>query len=263
MTAPRFRAETLTAIDAGRDALRLALRDARASAVTAKQGRDIVTTADVAAEDAIRAALSAAHPFPVIGEERGGEPPGDGSPYWLVDPICGTRNYASGTPLWCVNLALVEDGAVTIGVVGDPSTGEILVAERGRGAWALEDGGRRGLTTTADSRTIVVEEGKSSGAVRERAARFMAEAVLADLWDFRSLGTTLSLAYLAAGRISAYVVLYVTPIHVSAGTLLVTEAGGLVNDIDGSPWDLTSDTLVASAGPAVHDALLQLAKSTV
>jgi myo-inositol-1(or 4)-monophosphatase len=263
MTARRFRAETLIAIDAVRDALRLALQDARAFAVTAKQGRDIVTTADLAAEDAIRAALSAAHPFPVIGEERGGEAPPDGSPYWLVDPICGTRNYASGTPLWCVNLALVEDAAVTIGVVGDPSTGEVLVAERGRGAWALEDGGQRRLTTTDASRTIVVEEGKSSGAVRQRAARFMAEAVRADRWDFRSLGTTLSLAYLAAGRISAYVVLYVTPIHVAAGTLLVTEAGGLVTDIDGSPWDLTSDTLVASAGTAVHAGLMQLAKASL
>ena len=78
-----------------------------------------MTTADVAVEDAIRAAVDAAHGLPVVGEERGGETPADGSPYWLVDPICGTRNYASGTTLWCVNLVLVEDGAVTIGVVGD------------------------------------------------------------------------------------------------------------------------------------------------
>jgi len=259
---PQFRPETRTAIAAVEVALRLAQNDAQAAKVTSKAGRDVVTTADVAAEDAIRAALTAAHRLPVIGEERGGEMPPDGSPCWLVDPICGTRNYASGTTLWCVNLALVEGGAVTIGVVGDPSTGELLVAERGGGAWAIKDATPRGLATTADSRTIVVEEGKSSGAVREHAARFMAEAVRADLWDFRSLGTTLSLAYLAAGRISAYVVLYVTPVHVAAGTLLVTEAGGLVTDIEGAAWALGSDTLIAAADPPVAADLLRIARST-
>jgi myo-inositol-1(or 4)-monophosphatase len=205
MISPEFRPETLTAIAAVEAALRLAQRDASAPKVTSKAGRDVVTAADVAVEDAIRAAIDAAHGLPVVGEERGGETPADGSPYWLVDPICGTRNYASGTTLWCVNLALVEDGAVSIGVVGDPSTGDVLVAERGRGAWALTHREPRRLATTVESRTLVVEEGRSTGAVRDRAARFMADAVRADRWDFRSLGTTLSLAYLAAGRISAYV----------------------------------------------------------
>jgi myo-inositol-1(or 4)-monophosphatase len=259
---PQFRPETRTAIAAVEAALRLAQNDAQAAKVTSKAGRDVVTTADVAAEDAIRATLTAAHGLPVIGEERGGEAPADGSPYWLVDPICGTRNYASGTTLWCVNLALVEGGAVTAGVVGDPSTGEVLVAERGSGAWALKHGAPRRLATAADSRTIVVEEGKSSGAVREHAARFMAEAVRADRWDFRSLGTTLSLAYLAAGRISGYVVLYVTPVHVAAGTLLVTEAGGLITDIEGAVWGLGSDTLIAAADPAVAADLLRIADAT-
>lgn len=231
--------------------------------VAAKEGRDIVTTADVAAEDSIRAALTAAHGLPVVGEERGGDAPGDGSPYWLVDPICGTRNYASGTPLWCVNLALVEDAAVSIAVVGDPSTGELLVAERGRGARALTDAGQQRLVTSAENRTVIVEEGKSKGAVREHAARFMAEVVRVDRWDFRSLGTTLSLAYLAAGRISAYVVLYVSsPLHAAAGTLLTTEAGGTVTDITGEPWTLTSTNVLAAADASVHAELLALAKST-
>ena len=90
----------------------------------------------------------------------------------------------------------------------------------------------------------------------------MAEAVRADRWDFRSLGTTLSLAYLAAGRISAYVVLFVTPVHVAAGTLLVTEAGGLVTGIDGEAWGLGSDTLLAAASTSAHAELLQIATAT-
>jgi myo-inositol-1(or 4)-monophosphatase len=263
MAQPDLRPETLTAVDAVSVAMNLALAAANAPDVTAKDGRDIVTTADVAAEDSIRATLTGAHGLPVVGEERGGNAPVDGSPYWLVDPICGTRNYASGTPLWCVNLALVEDGAVSIAVVADPSASEVLIAERGNGAWALKDGNLRRLAASAESRTVVVEEGKSKGAIREHAARFMAEAVRADRWDFRSLGTTLSLAYLAAGRISAYVVMYVSsPLHAAAGTLLVAEAGGVLSDVEGNPWTLASTNLLAAADATTHDDLRQIATST-
>ena len=54
--------------------------------------------------------LTDASGHPVVGEEHGGERPRDGRGHWIVDPICGTRNYASGLPLWCVNLAFVEGG---------------------------------------------------------------------------------------------------------------------------------------------------------
>ncbi len=196
----------------------------------------------------------------VIGEERGGEAPADGSSYWLVDPICGTRNFASGMPLYCVNLALVEGNQVSVAVVGDPSTDEIHVAERGRGAWALKDGGRRKLTTSEESRTVVIEDGKSTGARRERAAQFTAGVIRADRWDFRSLGSTLALSYLAAGRISAYVLFWASAIHTGAGSLLATEAGGTLSDIDGRPWTIHSDSAVVGANAHLHRELLDLAR---
>ena len=115
-----FRPETFVAIDAVKRALTIARRDVSADDITAKGGRDLVTVTDVAVEDAVRRIVADALGFSVIGEERGGEA-ADGSPYWLVDPICGTRNFASGIPLYCVNLALVEGDEVTIAVVGDPS----------------------------------------------------------------------------------------------------------------------------------------------
>jgi myo-inositol-1(or 4)-monophosphatase len=167
--------------------------------------------------DAVERALRDALSFLVVGEERGGEAPADGAPYWLVDPICGTRNFASGMPLYCVNLALVEEDQVTVAVVGDPSTAEMTVAERGRGAWALKDGARRKLGASGESRTIVVEDGKSTGPRRERAAQFTAGAIRADRWHVRSLGTTLALSYLAAGRISAYVLFGASAIHTRGG----------------------------------------------
>jgi len=238
----------------------IARRRASAEDITVKDGRDLVTATDVAIEDAVRGIVAGALGFPVIGEERGGAAPVDGSPCWLVDPICGTRNFASGIPLYCVNLALVEGGEVSVAVVGDASTGEIDVAERGRGAWQLRDGARHQLKTSDASRTIVVEDGKSRDARREQAARFTAAAIRADRWDFRSLGTTLASPYVAAGRIAAYVVFWVSAIHAGAGSLLVTEAGGTVSDIDGRPWTIRSDSLVASANPGLHEELLGLGR---
>ena len=174
----QFRSETVVAIDAVKRALAIAAHGA--GDVTTKAGRDIVTTADVAVEDAVREIIAVALKAPVVGAERGGEAAADGAPYWLVDPICGTRNFASGIPLYSVNLALVENGKVTAAVARDPSTGEIDVAERGRGTWSLRDGVCHRLNASDENLIVVVEDGKATGARRDQAARFTAAVVQAD-----------------------------------------------------------------------------------
>src|SRR5205809_3555098 len=116
-----FRPETVVAIEAVKRALTIAQHGVGAGEVTAKGGRDLVTVADVAVEDAVRNMVADALSFSVVGEERGGKASADGSPYWLVDPICGTRNFASGIPLYCVNVAPVENGEVMVAVVSRPT----------------------------------------------------------------------------------------------------------------------------------------------
>jgi myo-inositol-1(or 4)-monophosphatase len=254
-----LRRATAVAVDVVARALDLARGGVGADQVTLKGPRDPVTATDLAVEDAVRGMLGERLGVPVVGEERGGRAPAGGAPYWLVDPICGTRNLASGIPLWCVNLALVEDGRVTVAVVGDGSTGEVDVAERGRGAWALRDGARRQLASSGESRTIVVHDGHASGARRQRAARFTAAAIRADRWNLRALGTTLPLPYVAAGRIAGYVEFWALPVHLAAGGLLAAEAGASLSGIDGQPWTVDSDSIVASASPDLHAELLELA----
>jgi len=253
---------TAAALEAVEGGLAIARSRAGAADITSKGGRDLVTATDVAVEDAIRERLADIG-HPVVGEERGGDPPTDGSPYWLVDPICGTRNFASGIPLWCVNLALVEDHHVTIAAVGDGSTGEVCVAERGAGAFAREAGGVEWLrlATSAESQAVAIEDSRSAGARREDAARYLEAAVCEDRWDLRALGTSLSLAHVAAGRMAGYVLFWSTPIHCAAGVLLASEAGATVSQVDGWPWTLESDWLVVSAAPEVHRELLRIARS--
>lgn len=254
------RPETQLAIKAVQRGLAVATAGIGRAEVTHKGDRDLVTATDIAAEDEVRRVLRSGASAPVVGEERGGEPPADGSPYWLLDPICGTRNFASGIPLYAVNLALVEEGRVTVAVIGDPSTGEINVAETGSGAWALSDGTRRPLRVNGESRVLDVADGKAAGARRDRAARFTSAALTADRWDFRALGSTLALAYVAAGRISAYVLFLGHGLHTAAGCLLVTEAGGDVTDINGRPWTIHSDSVLAAADAGLHHELRDLAR---
>jgi myo-inositol-1(or 4)-monophosphatase len=255
-----MRGETEAAIAAVEEGLDLAQSRRGADELTLKAERDFVTGTDVAVEEAIRAALGNAFDFAVAGEEGGRDRPADGSPYWLVDPICGTRNFAFGIPLYCVNVALVEDEEVVAAVVGDASTGEIQVAERGRGAWALADGARRLLATSVKSEAIVIEDSHNDPdpARRERAAAAIGNAIRAFRWDLQALSTSLALPYVAAGRVAAYVLFSSSALHVGAGSLLVSEAGGTVSDIDGQRWTIHSDSILASATPALHDELLAI-----
>jgi myo-inositol-1(or 4)-monophosphatase len=254
------RPETRAAIQAVERALALSASRVGADEITLKGVRDIATATDVAVEDAIRAVL-ASTAFPVLGEERGGEPASH-TTYWLVDPICGTRNFASGIPLYCANVALVEDDEVTLAAVGDGSTGDVLVAERGSGAWSVANGHRRPLAAGDESETIVIEDSHNDPDAerRERAARAVGGVMRASRWHIRTLSTSLPLAYVAAGRVSAYVLFSSSALHVAAGALVAAEAGAVVTDVDGNAWTIHSDSIVASANRALHDDLLELVR---
>jgi myo-inositol-1(or 4)-monophosphatase len=255
-----LRNEVVVAADVARRGLTLA-EEMAGGAVSIKQGRDVVTRADVAVEELITDLLATAFGMPVIGEEHGGERPTDGTAHWLVDPICGTRNYASGIPLYCVNIALVEHDDVVGAAVADASTGEILVAQQGRGCWTVMNDDARRVAASDQSRTIVVEGGKTESPLRDRSAEFMTAFILADRWDLRSLGTTLSFPYLAVGRIAAYVLFAGSaPVHTAAGSLLAAEAGCILSNVEGNPWGLGSESLVAAATPELHRDLLELAR---
>jgi myo-inositol-1(or 4)-monophosphatase len=253
-----LRPETQAGIEAVTLGLKLASASLGDSAVSSKGVRDIVTEADVAVEDAIRERLAPLG-YPVVGEERGGEMPADGSPYWLVDPICGTTNFAFGIPMFAVNLALVEGGTVITAIVGDGSRHEIAFAERGAGASVLKDGVAGPMVPSVESATIVADAGKWYEPRRAHAASFFHRLIATNRWDCIALATSLALVYVAAGRVAGYAVFYVGhPLHAAAGAFLIEEAGGTVTDLDGQPWDLRSETFLAAATPQLHAELLTI-----
>lgn len=252
----KLRPETVAAASVVGEALELAR--AGTGVVHVKVARDVVTDTDVVIEDSVRRSLMSSFGWPVIGEERGGDAP-DKGPYWLVDPICGTRNFASGIPLFSVNVALVESGEPTVAVVGDGSSGDILVAEAGNSCWSAGSGSLSRLWTSQRSLTVDFGAWPKAGAGRDRAAAQLAAAVGADRWDVRCLGTTLALAHVARGRLAGCVMF--APAgqeHTAAGVLLVREAGGKVTDARGRDWALGSEELIASADDKISHELLEL-----
>lgn len=261
-----MRAETEAALAAMEAGLSLARRRDGADQITSKGGRDLVTATDVAVEDAIRATLCARFPsWTVVGEERGGEDQISDAPYWLVDPICGTGNFAADLPLYAVNVALAEGGRVTVAAVGDGGTGARYVAERGRGAYRVTSAGLVRLRASAETLILNVSAGASKpGIHQQQGARFIQAAILADRWEVRMLATTAAFAYLAAGKVAANVLFRLSsPVHSAAGCLLAEEAGALVTDLHGQPWTLETRALLMAATPELHRELRDLLAATL
>jgi len=249
------RRETTVAISVAKAALAIARRGT--GDIRFKVGRDVVTDADEAVEDLVRSELERTCGFVVVGEERGGKQPSN-DPYWLLDPICGTRNFASGIPLFSTNIALVENSELTVAVVADASTGTIYAAELASGAWEMGASSATPVRVNGDNRIVNIDGWPNAGPQRVRAAHILANAVQRDQFDVRSLSTTLGLAYVAAGRIASQILLSTPALHAAAGVLLVKEAGGIVTDVDGKEWSIDSASVIASADPELHAALVTM-----
>ena len=250
-----MRSETEAAIRAAGIAQRIADSRDGADQVTSKGGIDLVTATDVACEDAIRAALTRAFPaYPVIGEERGGTP-SVGTPYRLVDPICGTRPFASNVPLYCTNIALAEHGAVTVAAVGVGTTGEIMYAEHGLGVWIRTAAGDRRIAPGEHSHTV--RDQRHHRTRRRRRPPCLIARPPAHPGFFPS---SVSYAYLAAGRISG--ILHFassSPVHTAAGCFVAAEAGAVVTDLaKGGPWSIETRSFLLAATPALHGELRDL-----
>jgi myo-inositol-1(or 4)-monophosphatase len=112
---------------------------------------------------------------------------------------------------------------------------------------------------SAKNSTVLLDPGRPGGPAAIKAAAVIAAAIRAGRWELRTLGTSLDLAYLAAGRVAGvWHFSTISPLHFAAGTLLAAEACAVVTDDRGEGWTPDSTSLVAAATPALHEALLAL-----
>jgi myo-inositol-1(or 4)-monophosphatase len=162
-----------------------------------------------------------------------------------------------------VNVALVEDGRVTAGVVLEPVTNQVYWAEQGAGAYAsLAGAAWRRMEASDRSGTISVDYGHRTATGEVGLMHGLMGRVLRDrLWNVRVLATSVVLAYVADGRLAAHVVDAINAWDLCAGALVAEEAGAVLTDFQGRPWAWDSMQVLCAASPAVHAQLLELLNS--
>ena len=226
-----------------------------------KKGRiDLVTEVDLASERMFRALIAERFPeHEVLAEEMGGSASVPSGPCWVFDPLDGTTNFAHGLPIFCASLALEIDGVAQVAAVFDPTRKELFTAERGGGAFL--NGRPLRVSTAATLVDSLLVTGFPYD-VQERVdtlVRLFA-AFLREARAVRRLGSAaIDLCYIAAGRFDGFWEYDLKPWDMSAGALLVTEAGGRVTNIDGTPFASRGRHILASNGH-LHDAMLTVCR---
>jgi myo-inositol-1(or 4)-monophosphatase len=216
---------------------------------------DLVTVADRQSEALIRQRIRDLWPsHDVLGEEGGFE--NTGSDYrWYVDPLDGTTNFAHSFPVFCVSLGLEYKGERIAGVIFDPTRDELFAAERGSGAYL--NGQRMQVSRTAKLAECLVATGFPSHKRHKNPNIFFYHQITLHTHGVRRAGSAaLDLCCVASGRFDGFWEFNLNPWDTAAGVLIVQEAGGVVTDFRGGPFQINSRETLASNG-LVHAALIE------
>jgi myo-inositol-1(or 4)-monophosphatase len=207
---------------------------------------DLVSEADVRAEDAISAVLARRRPDDAVLAEEGGASAGSGDLRWLVDPLDGSVNFLFRIPAFVVSVACEDSAGALAGVVLDPVRGECFAATRSRPA-TLNGEEIRGSSRSELSTAMVATGFGYDASVRERQAAVVAR-LLPRARDIRRVGAAaMDLAWTACGRFDAYYERGVKPWDIAAGTLIASRAGLVVRELPAAGQD-EAGLVVAPAG---------------
>ncbi|MBG6081465.1 inositol monophosphatase family protein [Rubrivivax gelatinosus] len=227
--------------------------------VGSKGPNDFVTEVDRAAEQAIIDTLLDAYPgHGILAEESGREHGSRDSEFvWIIDPLDGTTNFLHGFPVYAVSIALAHRGVVQQAVVYDPTRNDLFYASRGRGAF-LNDRRLRVSKRTRLSDSLV-----GTGFPFRKGDNFkryvkMFEEVMQSCAGLRRPGAAaLDLCYVAAGYYDGFFETGLSPWDIAAGSLMITEAGGLIGNFTGEA-DFLYQREVVAGNPKVYGQLVQV-----
>jgi myo-inositol-1(or 4)-monophosphatase len=220
----------------------------RASGISQKSSdTDLVSDADREAERTIKELLAAERPDDGLLAEEGSRSASESGRRWVVDPLDGTVNFLYGIPQWAVSVALEDAGGGRVAVVHDPMHGETFTAVRGEGA---KLNGQPALVSECDRLDLaLVATGFSYEEERRVAQAAVAERVLPRVRDIRRAGAAaLDLAWVACGRHDGFWERGIKHWDWAAARLIVAEAGGEVEELDGDPAGLVAATPALMAG---------------
>ena len=233
--------------------------DLEAVRISQKQINDFVTDVDQNCEQVIIETLLSAFPGHGIHAEESGREHGakDSEFVWIIDPLDGTMNFIHGLPVYCVSIALAVRGKIEQAVIYDPSRNDLFTATKGRGAYMndrrLRVSKRIRMNECLISTGFPFRQGDNFG----NYLAMMGEVMQRCAGLRRPGAAALDLAYVAAGFTDAFFETGLQPWDVAAGSLLVTEAGGLVGNFTGEADFLEQQECLAGS-PKIYGQMVSI-----
>ena len=231
--------------------------------VSLKGPANFVSAADKRAEEMLYSDLTKARPgYGFIGEEGGTREGQDKTHTWIVDPLDGTTNFLHGIPQFAISIGLQREGTVIAGVIYNPATDELYIAERGKGAFLNDT--RLRVAARKQLHDCVIACGLPHiGRGDLPLSRDEMAALQPRVAGLRRFGAaSLDLAYVAAGRLDGYWERNLKPWDMAAGMILIREAGGVVSDIQ-TPGDPLVSGDVVCGNETIHAALTNILRPLV
>jgi myo-inositol-1(or 4)-monophosphatase len=226
-----------------------------------KGAGDFATDVDIQAERAMLSLLARQRPDDaVVAEESGRGGPDDSPRRWLLDPLCGTLNYASGMRVVAVNAALRISDGMLAAAVADPFSGEVFWTD-GRSAHVRADGHDRPVVPDASSHLVDLNlDPPFPNAPRFRAAALCGDDRFLAKFKPRVVSSSLALTWVATGQRAAYVTDGDVrgSVHFSAGLAICAAAGCTITDLRGHPEATTAHGVIVAADPETHATLVAL-----
>ena len=262
MPSPYLHPMINVAIKAARAAgaiINRAALDVEAVRISQKQVNDFVTEVDHASEQVIIETLLTAYPGHGIHAEESGRTHGakDSEFVWIIDPLDGTTNFIHGFPVYCVSIALAVKGKIEQAVIFDPSRNDLFTATKGRGAYMNDR--RLRVSKRIRMQECLISTGFPfrPGDDFNRYLAMMGEVMQRTAGLRRPGAAALDLAYVAAGFTDAFFETGLQPWDVAAGSLLITEAGGLVGNFTGEA-DFLEQKECLAGNPKVYGQLVAI-----
>ncbi len=219
---------------------------------------DLVTEADKRSEATIVSRLRTHFPaHAIVAEEGGGVEAASVRYVWQVDPLDGTTNFAHGFPVFAVSIGLLEDGEPLVGLVLNPTSGELFTALRGEGAYL---GQRRIRVSTVEqlSKSLLATGFPTRKRTQNPNIHYYWQFTLQSHGVRRAGAAALDLCSVACGRFDGFWEFGLKAWDTAAGMLLVREAGGMVTDFAGQPYHPGDPVILASNG-RIHREMQHLA----